>query len=179
MSGSASHGLEFLCVGKRKASTFQRTRIHINISHHCFRMFDWKCVIFRNVRIFHQHFIPPGKIKQNPKATSLFFNNQKYFAATMKILKKIQSYTKTSAKLNWKSKKSHVVKQKMNNCGKTCSDTKIRILFIKSLLKTQKIAILVLWKPYFSKFPKILDFENFRIFRYFLNFWLQHIQQNK
>ena len=51
----------------------------------------------------------PGNIEQNPKATSLFFNNQKYFAATMKILKKIQSYTKTSAKLNWKSTKSHVV----------------------------------------------------------------------
>ena len=99
---------------------------------------------FHEFRDFHQHFIPPVKIKQNPKATSLFFNNQKYFAATMKILKKIQSHTKSSAKYNWKSKKSQVVKQKMNNCGKTCSDTKIRILFIKSLLKTQKIVILVL-----------------------------------
>ena len=88
---------------------------------------------FQKIREFSQICMPPGKIKQNPKSTTLFFNIQKYFAATMKILKKIQSFTKTSAKLNWKSKKSHVVKQKTNNCGKTCSDTKIRILFIKSL----------------------------------------------
>ena len=42
-----------------------------------------------------QTFYTIRKIKQNPKATS-FFNIQKYFAATVKILKKMQSYTKSS-----------------------------------------------------------------------------------
>ena len=97
-SGSASYGHEFLCVGKCKASTFQHTRIHINISHHCVRIFDWKCVIFKSFGIFHQHFIPSGKIKQNPKSTTLFLYIPKYFAALMKILKKIQSFPKSSAK---------------------------------------------------------------------------------
>ena len=39
-----------------------------------------------------------GRIKQNPKATSLFFNIPKYFAALMKKLKKNQSSPKSSAK---------------------------------------------------------------------------------
>ena len=39
-----------------------------------------------------------GKNKQNPKSTTLFFNIPKYFAALMKILKKIQSFPKSSAK---------------------------------------------------------------------------------
>ena len=53
---------------------------------------------FKNFRIFHQHFISPRKIKQNPKSTTLFFNIPKYFAALMKILKKNQSFSKSFAK---------------------------------------------------------------------------------
>ena len=48
--------------------------------------------------LFSEFISRTGRIKQNPKSTTLFFNIPKYFAALMKILKKIQSFPKSSAK---------------------------------------------------------------------------------
>ena len=70
-------------------------------------------------------FLSSGKNKQNPKTTSLVCNIQNYFAATMKTLEKIQSILQNVPQNETVIEKSHVVKQKMNICEKTCSDAKI------------------------------------------------------
>ena len=70
----------------------------ISISRTVASEYSLKMRSFQKIREFSQICMPPGKIKQNPKSTTLFFNIQKYFAATMIILKKIQSYIKSSAK---------------------------------------------------------------------------------
>ena len=43
--GFARYGHESLCVGNFRPWAIQRTRIRINISHGCFRIFDWKSMI--------------------------------------------------------------------------------------------------------------------------------------
>ena len=50
--GDATCGYGSLCVGKPKAWTFTRRRIHVKISHRCSIIFDWKSIIFGNSYFF-------------------------------------------------------------------------------------------------------------------------------
>ena len=53
--GFAWYGYESLCVGNFRPWAIQRTRIRINISHGCFRIFDWKSMILGISRKCHQN----------------------------------------------------------------------------------------------------------------------------